>query len=297
MKFKSGFISATGRPNVGKSTLINKLTGQNFSIISDKPQTTRNIIKSILTGDDYQMVFMDTPGIQKPKNKLGEYLKNIAHEAMNDVDLVLFTTDTEQARPGEVDKNIIDNLKLLKSPVFLIINKIDLIDKRQLLPIIKNYSEAYNFMGVFPVCAKTGDGIDELKEEIIKKLPEGPKYFPDDMVTDQPERVIASEIIREKLMNVLEQEIPHGIGVEVNGFKERPDGKIIDISATIFCEKKSHKGIVIGKNGQLLKSIGEKSRKDIERIFGTHVYLQLWVKVKDDWRNDEQMLKKLGFEL
>lgn len=297
MSFKSGFISATGRPNVGKSTLINKLTGRSISIISDKPQTTRNIIKSILTDDACQMVFMDTPGIQKPKNKLGEYLKNIANETMNEVDLVLFTTDAEQARPGEVDKNIIESFKFLKSPVFLIINKIDLIDKKQLLPIIKNYSEAYNFTGVFPVSAKTGDGIDELKKEIVKMLPEGPKYFPDDMITDQPERVIASEIIREKLMNALEQEIPHGIGVEVNQFKERPDGKIIDISATIFCEKKSHKGIVIGKNGQLLKSIGEKSRKDIEKIFGTHIYLQLWVKVKDDWRNDEQMLRKLGFEL
>lgn len=296
MKFKSGFISATGRPNVGKSTLINKLTGRNISIISDKPQTTRNIIKSILTGDDYQIVFMDTPGMQKPRNKLGEYLKNIADETMNDVDIVLFITDANQARPGEVDKNIINSLKLVKVPVLLIINKIDLMDKRQLLPILKNYSETYTFAGVFPVSAKTGDGMDELKDEIIKMLPEGPKYFPDDMVTDQPERVIAAEMIREKLLNVLEQEIPHGIGVEIDEFKERPDGKIIDISATIFCEKKSHKGIVIGKNGQLLKSIGEKSRKDIEKLLGTQVYLQLWVKVKDDWRNDEQMLKKLGFD-
>lgn len=297
MKFKSGFISATGRPNVGKSTLINKLTGRNISIISDKPQTTRNIIKSILTGDDYQIVFMDTPGMQKPRNKLGEYLKNIADETMNDVDIVLFITDANQARPGEVDKNIISSLKLVKVPVLLIINKIDLMDKRQLLPILKNYSETYTFAGVFPVSAKTGDGMDELKDEIIKMLPEGPKYFPDDMITDQPERVIAAEMIREKLLNVLEQEIPHGIGVEIDEFKERPDGKIIDISATIFCEKKSHKGIVIGKNGQLLKSIGEKSRKDIEKLLGTQVYLQLWVKVKDDWRNDEQMLKKLGFDL
>lgn len=297
MKFKSGFISATGRPNVGKSTLINKLTGRNISIISDKPQTTRNIIKSILTGDDYQIVFMDTPGMQKPRNKLGEYLKNIADETMNDVDIVLFITDANQARPGEVDKNIISSLKLVKVPVLLIINKIDLMDKRQLLPILKNYSETYTFAGVFPVSAKTGDGMDELKDEIIKMLPEGPKYFPDDMVTDQPERVIAAEMIREKLLNVLEQEIPHGIGVEIDEFKERPDGKIIDISATIFCEKKSHKGIIIGKNGQLLKSIGEKSRKDIEKLLGTQVYLQLWVKVKDDWRNDEQMLKKLGFDL
>jgi len=296
MNFRSGFISATGRPNVGKSTLINKLTGRNISIISDKPQTTRNVIKSILTGEDYQIVFMDTPGIQTPRNRLGEYLKNIAHETLNDVDIILFTTDAEQTRPGEIDKNIIKNLKMIKSPVLLVINKIDKIDKKQLLPIIKNFSEAYDFEGVFPVSAKTGDGLEELKKEIIRLLPEGPKYFPDDMITDQPERVLAAEIIREKLINVLEQEIPHGIGVEINVFKERPNGKITDISATVFCEKKSHKGMVIGKNGQLLKKIGEKSRKDIEKIFGTQIYLQLWVKVKDDWRNDEQMLKKLGFE-
>ena len=295
MEFKSGFVSAIGRTNVGKSTLINSLTGQKLSIISDKPQTTRTTIKSILTTEESQIIFIDTPGMHKPKNKLGEIMVNAAVNTLNEVDVVLFLSDVEQSEPGEGDLRIIRQLKSVNTPVLLLLNKIDLIEKKKLLPIIKSFSEMFNFHSVFPISAKTGDGLKELKTEIINMIPAGPKYFPDDMITDQPERVIAAEMIREKLINLLEDEIPHGIGVEVDRFSERPGGGIMDVSAIIYCEKDSHKGIVIGKNGQLLKKVGEQARLDIERLFGIKTFLQLWVKVKKDWRNSELMLKNLGF--
>lgn len=295
MRYKSGFVSAIGRTNVGKSTLINSMTGQKLSIISDKPQTTRTTIKSIITTEESQIIFIDTPGMHKPKNKLGEMMVNAAVNTLNEVDVILFVTDVEQMEPGEGDLRIIRQLKNVDTPVLLLINKIDMIEKTKLLPMINGYSELFEFSGVFPISAKTGDGLKELKAEINKLIPEGPKYFPEDMITDQPERIIAAEMIREKLINLLEDEIPHGIGVEVDKFSERSGGGLMDVSAVIYCEKDSHKGIVIGKNGQLLKKVGEQARLDIERLFGIKTFLQLWVKVKKDWRNSDLMLKNLGF--
>jgi GTP-binding protein Era len=295
-KFRSGFVSVIGRTNVGKSTLVNSLTGQKLSIISSKPQTTRTTIKSILTTEDSQIIFIDTPGFHKPRNKLGEFMVNAAVNTLNEVDIVLFVTDVEHKEPGAGDMHIIRQLQKVYTPIYLIINKIDTIEKQQLLPLIKKYSEIFGFKAVLPLSAKTGDGIEVLKNEVEKILPEGPKYFSEDMVTDQPEKRIVAEMIREKLLNLLDDEIPHGIGVDVEKFEERKGGGIADVSATIYCERESHKGIIIGRNGQLLKKVGELSRLDIERFFGIKTYLQLWVKVKKDWRNSDNMLKSLGFQ-
>jgi len=297
MAFKSGFISVIGRPNVGKSTLVNAITGRKLSIISDKPQTTRNTIKSIITTDEYQLVFIDTPGIHKPKTMLGEYMVKVATETLQEVDAVLFMVDSESGvTPGKGDSQIISQLHGIKTPVILIINKIDLIQKDTLLPMIENYGTAYDFAAVIPVSAVTGEGLDRLKDELVRILPEGPQYFPEDTITDQPERFIVAEIIREKMLQLLEDEVPHGTGVEVISFKEKPEDNFISIEANIYCEKESHKGIIIGKNGRMLKTIGTNARMDIERLFSTHVYLQLWVKTKKDWRNDSYMLRSLGYK-
>lgn len=296
MAFKSGFVTIIGRPNVGKSTLLNKLTGEKVAIMSDKPQTTRNTIKTVVTTDEFQMVFIDTPGIHKPKNKLGEYMVNSAESTLNEIDLVLFLVEATNEKPGAGDAYIVERLKNLKSKVFLIINKIDLVNKEQILNVIANYKDLGSFDAIIPVSAAGNDGIDLLLKEIKDRLPEGPKYFPEDMLTDQPEKLIVAELIREKILHLLDEEVPHGTGVEVLTFKERQNKDIIDIQATIYCEKDSHKGILIGREGKMLKRIGSLSRTEIENLLGTKVFLELWVKVKPDWRNSQSMLNSLGYK-
>jgi len=289
-------VSIVGRPNVGKSTLLNIITGEKIAIMSEKPQTTRNTIKAVVTGDNCQLVFIDTPGIHKPKTKLGDYMVNIAVESLNEVDAVLFLVEANAAKPGPGDLYIIDQLKNVKSSVFLIINKIDLVDKAQLLPLIDAYKDLMNFEAIIPISALMDGKQDLLISEVLKVMPEGPKYFPDDMLTDQPEKLIAAELIREKILQLVSDEVPHGVGVEVISFKQREDKNIINIQANIYCEKDTHKGILIGKGGKMLKKIGSLSRIEIENLLGTQVFLELWVKVKPDWRNDEQMLKVLGYK-
>lgn len=294
MSYKSGFVSVIGKPNVGKSTLLNALTGEKIAIMSNKPQTTRNTIKAVITNDECQLVLIDTPGIHKPKTKLGEYMVNVASETIKEVDLILFIVEaTSQAE--NLDINIIEQLKQVKTPVFLILNKVDIVDKEKLFSIISRYSEMMEFKAIIPVSALKKDGIDIILKEALKYIPDGEKFFPDDTLTDQPERVIAAEMIREKVLLNLDDEVPHGVGVEVTSFKERADG-LINIQATIFCEKSSHKGIIIGKQGTMLKKIGSAARFEIERLLDTKVFLELWVKIKPDWRNNDNMLKNLGYK-
>lgn len=296
MSFKSGFVTIIGRPNVGKSTLLNQLTGEKIAIMSDKPQTTRNSIKTILTKSDIQVIFIDTPGIHKPKNKLGEYMVNIAEGTFSEVDVILFLIEATDIKPGIGDLHIIEQLKGLKTPVFLIINKIDLIKKEQLLSVISSYKDLTDFRAIIPVSALNNQGVNLIFNEIKNILPEGPKYFPDDMLTDQPEKNIVAELIREKVLHLLTDEVPHGVGVEVISFKDRENKDIVDIQANIYCEKESHKGIIIGKEGKMLKKIGSLSRVEIENLLGTKVFLEIWVKVKPDWRNSDAMLKTLGYK-
>ena len=292
---KSGFISLVGRPNVGKSTLMNHLIGEKIAIISNKPQTTRNKITSILTKEDFQCIFIDTPGIHKPKHKLGEYMVKAAENAMNEIDVVLMLIEPTE-KVLEKDKYVIERLKNVKTPVILVINKIDTIEKEKLLQVIDNYRQLYPFAEVVPISAIKGQNTAELLKVIQQYLSEGPQYFPEDMVTDQPERQIVSEIIREKALHLLEDEIPHGIAVEVTAMKKRENKNLVDVQATIYCEKESHKGIVIGKQGSMLKKIGSRSRTDVERLLGSPIYLQLWVKVKKDWRDSDFLLKNFGYD-
>ena len=296
MSFKSGFVTIVGRPNVGKSTLSNKLAGEKISIISDKPQTTRNTIRTIINSEDSQIIFIDTPGIHKPKTKLGEYMVNLAENTLNEVDVVLFLTEASDEKPGAGDMFIMEQLMKLKTPVFLIINKIDLVKKEQLLSRINNFTSVMDFKAVIPISALNNEGTDIVVKELKKVLPEGPRYFPDDLITDQPERMIAAEMIREKILELVLDEVPHGTGVEVISFKERPGKSLIDIEANIYCERETHKGILIGKEGQMLKKIGSLARADIENLMGVKVFLKLWVKVKPDWRNSDNMLKTLGYK-
>lgn len=289
---KSGFVSIIGKPNAGKSTLLNAIMGEKIAAVSDKPQTTRNAISGIYTDKDIQIVFMDTPGIHKPKNKLGEFMSKEIEGAMNSVDATVLVVDcTERA---DANDEIIANLSTSKMPVFLVINKIDLVEKDELLKIIANYSTKMNFNAFIPISALEKDGVDVLMSELKNTLEDGPMYFPEDMLTDQPEKQIVAEFIREKALWCLDKEVPHGIAVEIMTFKEGDNG-VLNISATIYCEKKSHKGIIIGKGGQMLKKIGQLSRKEAESFFGTKVYLELWVKIKEDWRNSDIMLKNFGF--
>ncbi len=294
MSYKSGFVSVIGRPNVGKSTLLNSVTGQKIAIMSDKPQTTRNTIRGVITNEECQLVLIDTPGIHKPKTKLGEYMVNVASETIKEVDLVLFLVEAN-VQPGAQDINIIQQLKQVKTPVFLILNKVDLINKEKLLAIIDSYNKLMDFKSIIPISALKNDGIDIIIKEALNYIPEGPQFFSEDMLTDQPEKVIAAEMIREKVLLNLDDEVPHGVGVEVTSFKERNDG-LINIQATIYCEKSSHKGIIIGKQGTMLKKIGSAARYEIERLLDTKVFLELWVKVKPDWRNSDNMLKTLGYK-
>lgn len=293
--FRSGFVTIIGRPNVGKSTLMNQLVGEKVAIMSDKPQTTRNKIQSILTREDFQVIFIDTPGIHKPKHKLGQYMVKAAKNTLNEVDLILLIVEPSKV-VGKGDKFVIEQLEDIKTPVILVINKIDTIDKQDLLEIIDVYKDLYNFSEIILVSAYTGENCDNLLKEICNKLPEGPQYFPEDMITDQPERQLVAELIREKALHLLEQEIPHGIAVEIEAMRKRDNKDIVDINAVIYCERDSHKAIIIGKKGAMLKEIGSKSRYEIERLLGSKVYLELWVKVKKNWRDDSFSLKNFGFD-
>ncbi len=293
--FCSGFISLIGRPNVGKSTLMNSLIGEKIAIISSKPQTTRNKIQSILTEGDFQAIFIDTPGIHKPKSKLGNYMVKSAETTLNEVDIVLYLIEPFE-KIKESDLSIIKKLENVYTPVFLIINKIDRVCPEEILKVIDNYKSMYNFSEIIPISALKGKNRDELLKCIKKYLPEGPQFFPSDMITDQPERQIVSEIIREKSLKLLQDEIPHGIAVEVSSMKPRKDKDIIDIQATIYCERDSHKGIIIGKQGSMLKKIGSNARYEIERLLGSPINLQIWIKVKKDWRDSDFLLKNFGYD-
>ena len=291
-KYKSGFIAVIGRPNVGKSTLINHIIGQKIAIMSDKPQTTRSRIQCIFNMEDAQMIFLDTPGIHKPKHKLGEYMLKAAEGTLKEVDVIFFVVDaTEKFGGGE--KYILERLNSTKRPVVLVINKIDLIEREQSLPIISSYSGKYNFAAVVPISALDGINVDNLIIEAKKYLPEGPQYYPADMVTDQPERLIIAELVREKLLHSTEDEVPHSIAVDIDEMKKRNNGDTY-IRATIYVERDSQKGIIIGKNGEMLKNIGKLARPEIEMLLGTKVYLDLWVKVKKNWRNSQGAIQNFG---
>ena len=290
---KSAMITVCGRPNVGKSTLTNALVGEKIAIVSNKPQTTRNRIIGIVSHGDTQLVLLDTPGFIKPRNRLGEYMVNVVQESVTDVDAVLFLVEPlPEAGPGEVA--LIERFRESGVPVVLVINKIDTVEVPQLLKVIAAYSALYDFEAVIPVSAKTGDGLPELLAEMDKLAVEGPHLFPDDEITDQPERQICAELIREKILLNLEKEIPHGTAVEITKFSERESG-ILDIDATIYCEKASHKGILIGKNGAMLRKIGSEARADMEAFLGAKVFLQTWIKVKENWRDSDVMLRNFGY--
>ena len=292
--YRSGFVTVVGRPNVGKSTLLNKVIGEKISIISDKPQTTRNKIQLVYTEEDCQIVFLDTPGIQMPKNKLGEYMLKVSKETLEEVDIITFMVDSS-FETGKLDSYIIEELKTVKTPIILLINKIDTINKEDVDKLILKYQEMDIFHTIIPISAINGTNIDLYLEAIKELLPEGPQYFPEDMITDQPERFIIAELIREKALENLQEEVPHGIFVEVEEVRTREDKDLIDVFATIYCEKESHKGIVIGKAGRMLKAIGQSSRLDIERLLGSRVNLQLWVKVEKNWRERESKVKHFGY--
>ncbi len=290
---KSAMITICGRPNAGKSTLTNALVGEKVAIVSPKPQTTRNRITAIVNHGDTQFVLLDTPGFHKPKTRLGDYMVSVVRESVSDVDCVLLMVEPV-ASPGPQEEALIERIKQSGAPAILLINKIDTVDKARLLEVMAVYSAAYDFDAILPISAKTGDGLDELLNELEKYAVEGPHLFPDDMITDQPERQICAELVREKLLKCLDKEIPHGTAVEVTKFSERDNG-IIDLEVTIFCEKDSHKGIIIGKKGAMLKKIGELARLDIEAFMGTKVNLQTWVKVKENWRDSMASLRNFGF--
>lgn len=292
--YKSGFVTVIGRPNVGKSTLLNQVIGEKISIVSDKPQTTRNKIQMVYTEDHAQIVFIDTPGIQMPRNHLGEYMLKISKSTLEEVDVVTFMVD-ESEKPGKLDSYIIEQLKRISTPIILIINKIDKLTKDELDIIIDRYKSMEMFQDIIPISALNNDNIDRLIEVLKDMIPEGPQYFPDDMITDHPEKFIISELIREKALINLEEEIPHGIMVEIEKISERQDKDLLDVYATIHCEKKSHKGIIIGKNGRMLKKIGQSSREDIENLMGSKINLQLWVKITENWREKENKLKHFGY--
>lgn len=290
---KSGMISIVGRPNVGKSTLTNALVGDKVAIVTNKPQTTRNRICAVLNRGQSQFVFMDTPGLHKARTRLGDYMVKVVRESVADVDAVMLLVEPI-ANVGGPEEELIKRIKELKIPAVLVINKIDTVRKDELLAVIQTYGQAHNFNAIVPISAKNGDGLEELLGLLENYLPEGPQLFPEDMVTDQPERQVCAEIVREKLLMCLEKEIPHGTAVEVTKFSERDDG-IIDMDATIYCEKDSHKGIIIGKGGSMLKKVGEQARRDIERFMGTKCYLQTWVKVKENWRDNINLVKNFGY--
>ena len=290
---KCGVISLVGRPNVGKSTLTNTLVGEKVAIVSSKPQTTRNRICAILNRGDSQFVFLDTPGLHKARTRLGDYMVKVARQSVADVDGVMLLVEPI-ANIGPAEEELIRRIRTLGAPAALVINKIDTVEKEELLSVMALYGQAHDWDAVVPICARTGEGVDELLEVLSHWLPEGPQLFPDDMITDQPERKIMAEIVREKLLRNLDKEIPHGTAVEVTKFSQR-DNDIIDCHVTIYCEKESHKGIIIGKKGAMLKKISTQAREDMEAFMGAKVYLETWVKVKENWRDDLGAVQNFGY--
>ncbi|SDC72563.1 GTP-binding protein Era [Paenibacillus sp. UNCCL117] len=291
--FKSGFVAIIGRPNVGKSTLMNQVIGQKIAIMSDKPQTTRNKIHGVYTTDQAQIVFLDTPGIHKSQSKLGDYMMKAAESALKEVEAILFLIDVVEGIGGG-DRYIIEQLKKVNTPVILVMNKIDQVHPEALLPIITTYKELYPFAEIVPISAMNGNNVNTLLEQIVKYLPPGPQYYPADQITDHPEQFVCAELIREKILHLTREEIPHSIAVGIEDMKVQDNG-VVHISAVIYVERDSQKGIIIGKSGALLKEVGKKSRADIEALLGSKTFLELWVKVKKDWRNQERVLKDLGF--
>lgn len=293
--FRSGYVALIGRPNVGKSTLMNRIIGEKVSIVTDKPQTTRNSILGIKTTDDYQVLFLDTPGIHKAKLRLNEIMVQTALSTLEDADLILMLVEPE---PNLLQKSgfILDRLREVSTPVYLIVNKIDTVKKESLLPLISVYREKMTFQGVVPVSALTGDGVDRLEEVIAEALPEGPAYFPEESLTNVSKRFMIAEMIREKIILETEQEVPHSVAVRVEQVKARTGGRIIDVDATIYVEKDSQKGILIGKGGRMLKKIGSRVRPEVESLLESKIFLRLWVKVRKDWRSQVRMLRELGFE-
>lgn len=290
--YRSGFVTLIGRPNVGKSTLMNYLVGQKIAITSKKPQTTRNRIQTVLTTEEGQIVFVDTPGIHKAKNKLGEYMVNVARQTLNEVDVILWLVEPTTFI-GAGEQHIIERLKKVNTPVILVINKIDSVKKEEILRAIAAYKDQMEFAEIVPVSARSGENTGELLKTVMKYLPYGPQYYDEDTVTDQPERQIVAELIREKALHCLEDEIPHGIAVTIESMKRK--GKVTHIEATIICERDSHKGIIIGKQGNMLKKIGSTARYEIEKMLDCQVNLKLWVKVKKDWRDSEYLMKNFGY--
>ena len=291
--FKSGFIAIIGRPNVGKSTFMNRVIGQKIAIMSDKPQTTRNKIQGVLTEKDAQLIFIDTPGIHKPKHRLGDFMVKIAENTLNEVDAILFMINAKEGY-GKGDQYILDRLQEVNRPVYLIINKIDLIHPDKLFPLIEKYKDKYKFEEVLPISALQGNNVNHLLDILKKKLPEGPQYYPEDQVTDHPERFIIGELIREKILQLTHEEIPHSVAVVIENIEKRESNAIF-IQATIVTERPTQKGILIGKQGNMLKNIGKSAREDIESLLGSKVYLELWIKVQKDWRNKQSQLKAYGF--
>ncbi|GGJ47998.1 GTPase Era [Virgibacillus salexigens] len=291
--FKSGFIAIIGRPNVGKSTFMNRVIGQKIAIMSDKPQTTRNKIQGVLTEEHSQIIFIDTPGIHKPKHRLGDFMVKTAENTLNEVDAILFMINASEGY-GKGDQYIIERLHQVKRPVYLIINKIDLVHPDDLLPLIDQYKEKYAFAEIIPISALQGNNVDHMLEVLKKDLPEGPQYYPEDQITDHPERFVMQELIREKVLQLTREEVPHSIAVVLEQMEKADDQKLY-IQATIVTERKTQKGILIGKHGSMLKNIGKAAREDIEKLLGTKVYLELWVKVKKDWRNKQNQLYEYGF--
>ncbi len=292
--YKSGFVTIIGRPNVGKSTLLNNIIGEKMAIISDKPQTTRNKIQCVYNEENAQIIFIDTPGLHKPKNKLGEYMDGVSKNALREVDVALLVVD-EDTHIGPGDKYILEQIKDIDTPKILAINKIDKLTGEQVQTIINNYEEYDIFDHIVPISAQDGIGIVGLLDHIKGIIPKGPQYFPEDMITDQPERFIVSEIIREKALHYLDEEVPHGVAVGIESMKKREGKDLIDINAVIYCERESHKGIIIGKGGRKLKGIGKSAREDIEKLLGSQVYLEIWVKVEKNWRDKEKAIKYFGY--
>jgi GTPase len=292
--YKSGFVSIVGRPNVGKSTFLNRVIGQKIAIMSDKPQTTRNKIQGVYTTDDAQIIFIDTPGMHKPKHKLGDFMMKVALNALKEVDLILFMINAEEGF-GRGDAFIIEQLKEVNTPVFLVINKIDKVHPDDLLPLIDQYKDLYPFAEIIPISALQGNNIETLVEQIKKYLPEGPQYYPPDQITDHPERFIIAELIREKALHLTREEVPHSIAVVVETIERREDSDTVYVGAVIIVERDSQKGIIIGKQGRMLKEIGQRARVDIEALLGSKVFLELWVKVQKDWRNRLAQLRDFGF--
>jgi len=291
-QFHSGFIAIIGRPNVGKSTLMNAMVGEKVAIVSNRPQTTRNRIMGICTDENSQIVFLDTPGLHTPRNRLGEYMMQTAKDALQGIDALIVMVDATAV--GKQDRAVVEDMSKHNVKKVLVLNKIDLLEPQSLLALIASFAES-GYDDIIPVSARSGDGLSQLKELLISYLPEGPQYFPSDAITDQPERLICGELIREKALYHLKEEVPHGIGVEMMSIKKLSDS-LIEIHATIYCERPAHKGIIIGKQGSMLKLIGQEARRDIETLLGSRVHLQLWVKVRENWRNRMDDLRTLGYE-